>query len=394
MLLALVFIAVGISIMFFCLSRRFENSLKNKKFKPLSSFPLISVLIPAYNSEKNIKETLESIKKSDYPNKEIIVINDSDDKTPEIAESFGCKVIRNKKRKGKWFALNIGAKKAKGKFLMILDSDTTLQKKTISTLLRSFVHYENSGERVGIVAPRYMARNKKNLLARFCDMEQSFHQSILKVQMNLKSILSIRGCCMLIKKSAFADAGGFSPSILEDGDFSAKVIKSGYSIKYEPRALVKTREPETYAELLHAKRRYGKGTLYCLLKHKKPFLFSIQSAICFYPCFVLGLAFIGTLLFQSPLSLTPLMLLFVSFSLPAISTTTLLIVLAVLSAAGILLGTMGSVSTAQIKAGIINTALPFFAVFVPLVTYAYFKGVFSAVSDKIHNRPEFNLNDW
>jgi len=320
----------------------------------------------------------ESIKNSDYPNKEVIVVNDSDDKTPAIARSYGCKVIQNSERKGKWFAINLAAKKAKGDFLMVLDSDTTLHRSTIKNLVSSFEEYEEAGDNVGLVAPRYMARNKKNLLARLCDIEQSFHQSLLKVQMNFNSVLSSRGCCMLISRPAFNDVKGFHPSILEDGDFSARIIESGKLIKYEPRAIVKTREPEKFADMLRAKRRYGKGTFYCSFNHRKTFTFTAQSFVCFYPYFLLALAFVGLLVFQTPWTLTPILMLFASFSFPAVSTTSVAIILGILSMLGLALGASGTMQLAQIKTGLM-TALPFILIFTPIATYAYFRGFFSGL---------------
>lgn len=387
-------VVFGITITFLLLSNRFENSLKKKKFKTLRSFPKVSVLIPSYKADKCIARTLERVRSSSYPNKEIIVVNDSDDKTPEIARSFGCRVIQNKNRNGKWNALNIAASKAKGKFLMVLDADTILQKDTMKNLVSSFLEHESAGDNVGMVAPRYTAGNKRNLLAKLCDIEQNFHQSLLKVQMNFNSVLSSRGCCILVSRQAFDSVGGFSPSILEDGDFSAKIIESGRLIKYEPRALVKTKEPETYSELMRAKKRYGKGTFYCAFHHRKTFTLTAQSFVCFYPYFLLALAFIGLLVFQSPWTMTPYMMLLASSSFPAISTSTMLALIGLLSALGIALGASNTLFSSQLRAGLLKTAIPFILVFTPLVTYAYFRGFFSGMADKIHHKPEFNLNDW
>src|SRR3989344_5053584 len=73
---------------------------KNEKSKETGKFPKVSILIPAYNEEKNISKTIESVLKLNYPkNKiEIIVIDDSStDKTAQIAEKFkNVKVIYNK----------------------------------------------------------------------------------------------------------------------------------------------------------------------------------------------------------------------------------------------------------------------------------------------------------
>ncbi|RLI95793.1 MAG: hypothetical protein DRO99_05350, partial [Candidatus Aenigmatarchaeota archaeon] len=291
---------MAVTLGFKGLSYRFDNLTSSRKLAKLSSYPLVSVIIPTYKSEKVIGKTLESVMKSDYPNKEVIVVDDSDDGTAAIAKGMGATVLQNNTRQGKGAAINKAAAIANGEYILVLDSDTVMYRNTLSTLMRSYVKYDMEGENVGIVAPMYSASNRKNFIARLSDMEQKLHQSLMKIQMNLGSILSIRGSCMLMSRAAFDSAGGFSKTLLEDGDFTAKVIKSGYSIKYEPKASVKIKEPETLSSLLSAKRRYGKGTFYCAVRHWNPYVVSEQAMVCFFPQFLLMLAIVGTVIFQNP----------------------------------------------------------------------------------------------
>lgn len=381
------------TLVFFFLSNRFENSIKYKPLN-LKSAPLISILIPAYRSNNTIANTLRSIKNSEYPNKEIIVVNDSPgDGTAEIARRCGARVIENKMRTGKGPALNLAARHAKGDFFLVLDSDTCLEPQTLTKLMASYQGYESRRERVGIVAPKYMARNISNIFSRFSDMEQAIHQSILKVQMHFKSILSIRGCCLLIRRSAFRDAGGFSRTILEDGDFSAKMIKAGYRIKYEPRALVKTREPTSLKSLLKAKMRYGRGTLYCLLRHKRPYMASIQSAVCFYPTLILIIAFLALLVFQDPLSFAAILVLLAPLAV-TMGTTPALLMIAVVSIMGIFLGMGFAISSTVKRMTLFNITIPFILLFMPIVAFAYSRGVISGFLDSVRGREEMDFRDW
>ncbi len=89
----------------------------------------VTVIIPAYNSEKYIEEAIESVLKQTFNDFELIVVNDcSTDKTKELAilaikndpRGFVIDVSENK---GKANALNIGIQQAKGKFICILDAD-------------------------------------------------------------------------------------------------------------------------------------------------------------------------------------------------------------------------------------------------------------------------------
>ncbi|MGF3585520.1 MAG: glycosyltransferase [Thermoplasmatota archaeon] len=95
--------------------------------------PKISLVIPAYNEEKYIRPTLESVKraKSLYEDSmkekvEVIVVdNDSTDKTVEIAKEYGCKVVRFKKHNIA-AVRNAGAKKANGEYIAFVDADSSI----------------------------------------------------------------------------------------------------------------------------------------------------------------------------------------------------------------------------------------------------------------------------
>ncbi len=91
---------------------------------------LISITIPTYNSEKTLKKTLQSVKAQTYPNVELLLIDsNSTDKTLEIAEDFGAKVYQYE---GTLLgARELGAKKAKGKYILLVDSDHILEKTTV-----------------------------------------------------------------------------------------------------------------------------------------------------------------------------------------------------------------------------------------------------------------------
>lgn len=396
MLWGLTFILlIAVTFGFMGMSYRFDRSIKARKLKTLSSYPLVSILIPTFKSEKIISKTLKSVQKSDYPNTEVIVVNDSEDRTPDIARSFGARVIQNTSRGGKGAALNKAAKAANGNFFLILDADTILHKGTLSTLMKSYQIYDDGGERVGIVAPKYIAGNKKNFIARLSDMEQKLHQNLLKIQMNLGSILSIRGSCLLINREAFDGVGGFAQTLLEDGDFTAKVIKSGYKIKYEPGAVVKINEPETWSSLLSAKKRYGKGMFYCSFNHRKPYVISLQALVCFYPQFLLILAVVGTLIFQNPLTLAPITMLLAYFTLHGIASYMIVGMIALVSIIGAaVVGSQFMATSTAAKAGFISTVLPFVLFFMPVVTLAYAHGFFSGISDKLHNRAELEFSNW
>jgi len=92
----------------------------------------ISVIIPAYNEEKNLGATLDAVLASDYPDFEVIVVdNGSTDKTREVALKKGVKVVREE-RKGTMWACEAGRKIAKGEIIVRLDADCLPEKDWLS----------------------------------------------------------------------------------------------------------------------------------------------------------------------------------------------------------------------------------------------------------------------
>lgn len=117
------------------LNLRSLHKLDNKKGGFCGPFPLISVLVPARNEEANIATCLESLRKQDYPNYEILVLDDnSSDSTAAIVESIAAEDSRVKLLHGEplpegWagkpFACHQLAAQAKGSWLLFTDADTT-----------------------------------------------------------------------------------------------------------------------------------------------------------------------------------------------------------------------------------------------------------------------------
>lgn len=96
---------------------------------------LVSIIIPVHNSEKYIKQALESINRQTYQNYEIIIIDDfSKDKTLDIITNMNIdkiKIIKLKKHLGVAIARNIGIRKANGRYIAFLDSDDIWKKEKL-----------------------------------------------------------------------------------------------------------------------------------------------------------------------------------------------------------------------------------------------------------------------
>ena len=101
--------------------------------------PEVSVVIPAYNSEKYLAKALKSVFNQSYRNFEIILIDDaSTDLTVKIAKSFNdkrLKILKNEQNKGVSYSRNLGITEAKGKWIALLDSDDWYGSERLEKLL-------------------------------------------------------------------------------------------------------------------------------------------------------------------------------------------------------------------------------------------------------------------
>jgi len=177
--------------------------------------PLVSIIIPTYNSEATVKNCLESIKKQTYKNIETIVVDGfSRDKTTNIIKEYGTKLIKIKGERTK--AKNIGLKHAKGKYVLFIDSDMELTPKVVEEC----VSLAKLNPRIGgIIIPEKSAG--EGFRARGKGFERSFYEKT--------PIESAR----FFRKDLVLRAGGYDEDIIffEESTLPHKIEKLGYSTK-------------------------------------------------------------------------------------------------------------------------------------------------------------------
>jgi glycosyltransferase involved in cell wall biosynthesis len=106
----------------------------------------VSIIIPLYNSEKYIAETINSALNQTWENKEIIIIDDgSTDKSLVIAKSYERVnvIVISQQNKGASAARNVGIKNSKGDFIQFLDADDLLSTDKIEAQMKIFEQYGN-----------------------------------------------------------------------------------------------------------------------------------------------------------------------------------------------------------------------------------------------------------
>lgn len=272
--LFLIGITLGLSRVLFIGILAFIQFLHSRKRDEIhfgeSYKPFVSVVVPAFNEEKVISRTIESLLNSDYENFEIIVVDDgSTDKTFEIAsEQFGNheKVwLYRKENAGKAEALNFGWQRAEGKVIVALDADTIFKPNTISELVKRF-----ADEKIGAVAGNAKVGNRINLVTKWQALEYVTSQNFDRRAFSLLNCITVvPGSVGAWRKEILEKTGGFSKDTLaEDQDLTIQVRKLGYEIGYTENAIGLTEAPDTLRGLAKQRFRWSYGTLQCLWKHK------------------------------------------------------------------------------------------------------------------------------
>jgi len=224
---------------------------------------LISIIIPAYNSEKTIGKTIEALVKQSYSrrNYEIIVIDDgSIDRTVGIVGKFKNVRLIKQKHKGPATARNLGAKHAKGSIILFTDADCIPDKNWIKNMVEPFKNKKIVG-----VSGTYRTFNKDRLIARFEGYEIAERHKSMKKEKNIDFIGTFSAG---YKKDIFLKFGGFDESFPtasgEDPELSFKLSKAGLNMIFQPKAFVYHRHPDTLWKFLRQKfwRAYWRVFLY------------------------------------------------------------------------------------------------------------------------------------
>lgn len=230
----------------------------------------VSVVIPAFNEEKVIINTINSILNSDYPDFDIILVDDgSTDSTYLIAKNYFKNNPRvqifTKPNGGKSNALNYGIAKTKAEIVITLDADTLFNKETISKLVRHF-----DEPKVGAVAGNAKVGNRLNLLTFWQALEYITSQNLDRRAFHmLNCITVVPGSVGAWRKEALLKARGFSNNTLaEDADLTLFIIRLGYRVVYDEEAIAYTEAPDTIRNFVKQRFRWMYGTLQTAWKHK------------------------------------------------------------------------------------------------------------------------------
>jgi cellulose synthase/poly-beta-1,6-N-acetylglucosamine synthase-like glycosyltransferase/peptidoglycan/xylan/chitin deacetylase (PgdA/CDA1 family) len=231
--------------------------------------PFVSVLVPAYNEEKTIEKTIESLLASDYPNFEVVVVdNNCRDGTTEKVRRFTSGKVRLIKEKiqGKYAALNQGIKNSWGEILVVVDADTQVLPNTLSQLVQPF-----GDTRVGAVAGNIKVGNIVNPLTAFQAVEYivSLHLDRRAYEV-VGALPVVPGALGAWRREAINTAGGYlNDTLTEDADLTVRIQRQGWRVVFAPEAVAYTEAPQNLRAFLRQRVRWTYGMLQVLFKNRK-----------------------------------------------------------------------------------------------------------------------------
>ncbi|HXG73310.1 MAG TPA: glycosyltransferase [Candidatus Nitrosotenuis sp.] len=231
-----------------------------------AEYPRITVIVPAYNEEKVIRTTIESLLATDYPDKEIIVVDDgSTDKTLEIAKQYSDRIkVIHKENGGKASALNQGLLYATGDIVTIVDADTIIGHSSLKHIAKGMMD-----ENVVAVAGNIKIRNKVNWLTWCQALEYLSGIQIMRRGLDyFGAITIVPGALGAFRKKKLEEAGTYhKETLVEDFDATMKVLRSGMIVNGSNAATAYTQAPQTLRDYYKQRKRWYRGNLQVLKRH-------------------------------------------------------------------------------------------------------------------------------
>ncbi len=249
----------------------FYEYLSTQTLPDVENPPLVSIIIPGYNEGAVIQNSIYSASKIDYPNLEILVVDDgsTDDtfeKALELQKDHKVRIV-TKTNGGKSSALNFGIQQALGDYILCMDADSELN----SNVINEAIPYFEKNSLLGAIAGNVYVGNSKGLLPLFQKLEYiiglNFHK---KAQSALNMVMIVPGPIGLFKKSVILEVGGYdNDTFAEDCDLTLKILMAGYHIKYSSTMTATTEAPDTFQQLCTQRYRWARGTIQAILKNMK-----------------------------------------------------------------------------------------------------------------------------
>ena len=248
----------------------------------LSSYPSVSIFIPAYNEGIVLASTLDAMLKLDYPGElTVYVLNDnSQDNSAEIAQFYADLFPRIRHilvppgtPKGKSRVLNHGLSISQSDYFAVYDADNQPEPAALRLLVETAM---TTPQAVGAVGYVKTINEERNILTRMISLEFQVFQLLMQAgRWKLFKTGSLTGTNMLVSRSAIEAVGGYDPyALAEDADLTLTLTAANGLLPIVPEAVTWEQEPETFAVWLRQRTRWSQGNIYILAKslHERSWL--------------------------------------------------------------------------------------------------------------------------
>lgn len=244
---------------------------KENQVPALPVHPRVAILVPCHNEALCISDVIYHLDENNYPNFEIIAIDDgSTDATGTILEKLAgeiacLRVVTLTRNYGKAMALRAGAMASTAEFLMCIDADALLDRDALFWMMRHFL----DGPRVGAVTGNPRVSNRSSLLSRIQIGEFSAIIGMIKrAQRGIGRLFTVSGVNACYRRAAVHNVGYWSPeTVTEDVDMSWKLQLAHWDIRFEPKALTWILVPESLGGLWRQRVRWAQGGYEAAVKY-------------------------------------------------------------------------------------------------------------------------------
>lgn len=238
-----------------------------------------SIIIPSYNEGEDVRLAIESAIDQTYKAKEILVVDDSTDRTPEIIKEYTPQdvILVSGPQRGCCGARNLGMKLARGNIIVLLNSDVALPKDFLERIAK---HYEANADYV-LVESRVF--NLENVWARFIEAQ---HRLLYGSGRDMEWTEGF-SCRRETALKVGLIPGDFPITFCRDWMLGRRLKEAGYKKVIDRSIVVSHKAPETYPEywrVRKARGRFSSLTQIYILKRPRSFLafkFFIKDILLF-----------------------------------------------------------------------------------------------------------------
>src|SRR5580700_1156906 len=235
----------------------------------LQRYPRVSIVVCSYNAERTMEACLASLETLDYPDYEVIVVNDgSTDRTLGIAERFTyCRII-SQPNKGLSVARNVGAEAATGEIVAYTDSDCVADPAWLTYLVGKM----EASNLAACGGPNFPPPETSLVPAAVAVSPGGPTHVLISDEV----AEHIAGCNMAFRRDVLLELGGFDPiyrAAGDDVDICWRFQDAGHAIGFSPAAVVWHYRRNTVRAYLNQQRGYGKAEALVYAKH--PFRFNL-----------------------------------------------------------------------------------------------------------------------